>query len=663
MLLLVASTALVAATGLVLAARLTRGRLTELLLAAYILSFAEIVVLSLLLSVGSSLTTSSVIGSILVLFCIAIAACWPPRFRRFRSPGRPLLQALCEPSVTAVALGALGVIAYSMALALFTPAAEQDAIEYHLARAAFWRQQESVSYIDGAEYAPLNAYPPNAEIAMALTMILTGTGRFAPLVQLVAAIATALAVFGIARRIGIGLRPALLTGFVFVTLPAVALQASTGLNDIVIASLVATAAFFLIRDTRPNLLLAGIAVALLIGSKLTGIFALPGLALIAVLAHRQRPLRALTALALGAALGSYWYVVNLIETGDPLGGISSERPAADPVAAIARVVRLGLNVLELPGAVGLDRLLFVAAAVLVGLAAFCSQGSRQQRIVRAFAAGGMTLSALTVIPLASFLTRVSQKLFYELGRADVGYLDPERSATKASPIFSWYGPLGVLLTILVCPLVLRAVRRRAISPVALVLVAAPAIWIVAIGVTTPYLEWNGGRFALGGFALAAAGWGFVLRIPPVAWATAALTLVTTTLAFVHLHDKPSGLRLLEPVSEPSVWSQPAWAVQATDHPDLRALLRYVHANIPADANLAVEPMGGRNAGRLPPFPLFGTKLSRTVYFAGSVDKARRKDSHWAILHENGIRSCEEGWKTVFRRHGWVVLHRIRGGEC
>jgi hypothetical protein len=42
----------------------------------------------------------------------------------------------------AVSLGA----AYTVALAFFTPVNEGDALAYHLARVAFWRQEHGIGY-------------------------------------------------------------------------------------------------------------------------------------------------------------------------------------------------------------------------------------------------------------------------------------------------------------------------------------------------------------------------------------------------------------------------------------------------------------------------------------------------------------------------------------
>jgi Dolichyl-phosphate-mannose-protein mannosyltransferase len=666
MLILLLSAALVAATALVVSSRVADGSVAQWLVGAYVIGFAEIVLVALLLSVASALTRPALVGSLFGVLCLAVAAARPIRLPPIRPAARCLAETLRDPPVAAVAVVAAGMIVYSIALGLFRPPNDEDALTYHLARAAFWSQQDAIGYIPGAADARLNEFAPNSEIAMAFTMVTSGTGRFAPLVELTAAIAAALAVYGIARRLLLSPREGVLGGLLFITAPVVALQASTALNDVVVASFVAGAAYFLLGRTPANLVLAGIAVALAVGSKLTGILAVPGLAIVAIIARRHSLPRLAAALAAGAVVGGYWYAVNAVEGRAAFGGIGGERVDADAVAAISRVIRLALASIELPGAIGLDRLLYVAAAAVLATVAYASAGFRRQRAARAALAAAATLTPLVLVPLDHLLVRASQKAFFELGRGDVGYLDSDRSATKASPIFSWYGPLGVLLTLFACGFVVRAVRRGRLPAVAIAIAAAPALWVVLLGVGVPYWEWNG-RYAMGGFALGAATWGVVLRVRPLAWAAAAIALLTVSLAFIRLHDRASGLRLIEPSAEPSVWSQPDWSIQATDHPHLRALFRFADRNMPHDARIAVEPNvfpGGSDiGGNLPPYPFFGPRLSRTILFADSVRAATEARAQWAILRERGSGRCVQGWRRAFHYGVWVVLRRVPGSRC
>jgi hypothetical protein len=659
--LLVASAAILA-TGSLAGARLARGSASTWALAAFVLAFAEVVLLSLATSaLGAFSRWPLLLGALAVLAATAAAT------RRDRPPPlRPVFPALRdavrEPAIAAVAVVAAAAVAYSLALAVIPAPNDEDALSYHLARAALWTQQERIGSIDGALDTRLDAFAPNAEIAMAFTMALSGSGRYATLVQLLCALAAAVAVAALARRLGLGTRESVLGGLLFLTAPVVLLQASTALTDVVVGALVATAAALLLGRTRAELVLAAVAVALLVGTKLTGILSLPGLALLVVVARRRAAVAPLVALAAGSLAGCYWYALNVLQGRDAFGRIGGERVDSDLFAAAGRVIRLALAAFETPGAIGLDRVLYVVAAV--GVAVVCLR--RGCRTGAAAVGAGAVLLPLALIPVDHLLLRASQKGFAAIGESDAGFLDPERSATKASPIFSWYGALGTLLTALAIVIAVRAVRRRELPAAAAVAAAAPVLWIVLLGIGVPYWEWNG-RYAIGGFAIGAALWGLVLRWPALGLATAAVVAVTTLLAFAHQHDRPSGLRLLEPTGERSLWTEPDWRLQATDNPHLIAIYRFFEEHVPLDAPVAVEPEvwpGGANiGGNLPAFPFFGRDLTRTVRLASSPDAARAAGAEWTLLRRPDEPRCEPGWRRAFRYEPWTVLRRDVTATC
>ena len=558
-------------------------------------------------------------------------------------------------------------LAYVLALALFTPQNDGDAIHYHLTRAALWRQDGALGTIDGTADVRMNAFPPNAEILTSATMVLSASARYVGLVQLVAALVTALAVAGIARRIGLGRRPAAFGALLFLALPIVALQASTALNDVVVASLVAAGAYFVLGRTRHDAVAAATAVALLVGTKVTGLIALPGLALLAVVAHRgPARLRALAAIAAGALVGAYWYAVNLWRTDDLFGGFpDDQRGGLDPVDWLGRFDRLLLDALELPGAAGRDRLLYVAAAAVVLCVGLLVVRTRRGRLGVVLAAG-LTLLPLLVLPVRDGLVRVHQKAWFELGRSDLGDLDPGRSGTKAGTLFTWYGPVGALLVLAVGVLVIRRVRRGALPAGAVVLALAPFLWVAGVAVAVTYFEWNG-RFAMGGFALAAATWGVLLDVRPAAWAAVAVSAVTVGLTLVHYDEKPSGVRLLEPTSAQSVWTAPRWEVQGIV-PSLGTLIRLTDETIPAGSTIAVWPSPfpeeGQRGIQLLPFPLLGTGLDRRLVYARDAATAERKDASWLILPDDALTPCADGWREAFRAPPrWIAFERDPGARC
>ena len=559
-------------------------------------------------------------------------------------------------------------LAYVLALALFTPQNDGDAIHYHLTRPALWRQEGALGLIDGTADARMNAFPPHAEILIGAAMTLSATARYVGLVQLTALLVAVAAVFGIARRIGIDRRLATLGALLFATLPIVALQASTALNDVVVGALGAATAFFLLRTARLDLALAATSTALLLGTKVTGILALPGLALVAVVAHRGSDrLRALGGLAVGSAVGSYWYLANLVRTGDAFAGFAEEqRGGTDPVVWLGRFGRLAIDAVELPGAVGRDRLLYVAAAVVVACVALLAVRGWAGRLL-ALVAGVLTLLPLAMPTLEDGLLRVHQKAWYELGRPELGNLDPGRDVTKAGTLFTWYGPVGLLLTVATLVVVVRRVRRGTLPSVALVLAAAPVLWIAAIAIGVTYFEWNG-RFAMGGVALAAATWGVLLERRAVAWAAIAVTAVTVGLTLVHYDEKPSGLRLLEDTGRASVWSLTRAQVQGIV-PGLEQLVRRMDEVVPDDASVGIFPSPfpeeeGARGIQLLPFPLFGDQLGRRIVYRRDLEEAEAAGVDWAVLPDDAETRCRAGWQVAFRVDPrWVVFRRLPGGVC
>jgi hypothetical protein len=263
----------------------------EFLLAVYVLAWIWLVFVVLALSPARLLTRWSLLlavgGGLLAGLAMWLAS-GRPRPPLSRAASRAARDALRHPAVLVLAATVLAGLVYSIALALATPLNDWDVLSYHAARAAFWKQQHGVGYIDNVVDDRLNANPPNAEIGQLATMLLSGNDRYIGLVQLLAYGALALGVAGLARRIGLHTREAVFAALAFSTLPVVILQASGGLNDLVVASFLLAAAYFATGAGRAELLLVALTVALAIGTKFTGVLALPTLAVVAAAGRAPR---------------------------------------------------------------------------------------------------------------------------------------------------------------------------------------------------------------------------------------------------------------------------------------------------------------------------------------------------------------------------------------
>ena len=176
---------LLGGSGVALAALLRVRRFAEFLLAVYVIAFAEIVGLTLALSLFGALTRASLLGAAAVVFAIA-ASLWllagsprppAPPASVFRSLGAPLL---------ALAVVATIAIAYVTALVTATEPNGWDQQAYHLTRVAFWLQSERVGYIEHAYDERLNLNPVHGELALAFVLGVTREEVLTGLVQVFA---------------------------------------------------------------------------------------------------------------------------------------------------------------------------------------------------------------------------------------------------------------------------------------------------------------------------------------------------------------------------------------------------------------------------------------------------------------------------------------------
>src|SRR5512133_3522221 len=381
---------LVVRAGSLVAALLRIEGASALFLAVYVVGFTEIVGLSLLLSAFDALTRAALIAGVVLLF-LGAAGAWillgAPRLHRIDlgSLKRVLDSRLCLVLAVAVAIG----LAYVLALLLGTPPNGWDPLNYHLARVALWLQAKRVGYIEPTYDERLNLNLPNAEIGSGFALGITHDEVFTGVVQFVAALMCAVAVFGIARRIGLARREAAFGALLFLTLPIVVLQASLSKNDLVVASLLLAAAFFVLGRCTTDIVLAGIATALAVGTKTTALYGLAVLVLLVGVAPGGRRRARLTAVAVGALAGSYWYVVNLVETSRFFGDQSAQQHVtavfnlrSNVVTAFGTIVDL----FDVSGSRGKDVLIYVIAAAVVATVAFARTRSRSVIVILALAA-------------------------------------------------------------------------------------------------------------------------------------------------------------------------------------------------------------------------------------------------------------------------------------
>ncbi|MET0554250.1 MAG: glycosyltransferase family 39 protein, partial [Vicinamibacteria bacterium] len=353
----------VAATSIAIAGRLGIRGFPDRVLAALVLAAAQIVLtveaLSLLGSIGRAplLAVHATLALALVRGLPRPAAPWRALRTAWTGADLPLrLLAIVTAAATVT-------VALHAAL---VPVRHDDSITYHLPRIALYLQQRSLDAFPTPDLRQ-TALPANAEILTLWQMAVSGRNAGAPFLQLIAWLGTALGVYRLARHVGAGLRPAAFAGLAFASLPAVVLQTTAAQNDLTTAFFVVCALVFagsgLADRRRADLMVAGAALGLALGTKATALLATPALAFV-VLAGSARAGRVLrrevawlgvSCVAGFLLLGSYFYAQNLRRYGHATGSAAfadlGALPRLDPQTAWSNLVRLGLRLSEPAGLV------------------------------------------------------------------------------------------------------------------------------------------------------------------------------------------------------------------------------------------------------------------------------------------------------------------------
>ncbi len=639
----------VACTAGVPAAALAGRSVAAFALAVWLFAWVEVAVVALGLSLFDAFERGPVLAVYAVLLVAALAAgrrahVGLPPLRRAAEAFR---DALRDPVLAVLAGTGAAAYAYVVALGIFVAPNEDDALAYHLLRAALWRQDHAVGWLGALVDSRANVFPPLAELGVSTTMVVGGSERLVAVPQLVALPAAAVAAYALGRRIGLGVRPALFGALCLFLLPFPLLQSQTALNDVVLMGLTGAAAVFALGMRRMDVGLCGVAIALMVGTKTPAFLVLPALVLVVLLAQTRRRLLVFGAAgAVAIAAGSAWYLLSVHHTGTASGGLAEDNVPHDRLDVVdmtGRFLRYLLSSLELPAAIGADRLLYpLAGAILAAIGLGLGR--------RALATGGAIVAcAALLLPLARVSDRVWRKGWDVLGRPAIGRLDYPLDP----PYARYVGPVGLLLVVVSTVLGIRLLRRKALPNVAGALLAAPFVSMLALAVLIGYSIDNP-RLVLGGVVLAAGTWGLAYRIRAVAVAAAALSIVVVATALVWYPKKPAGLRLLEPTHEQSAWTRPRWVLQETVG-GTAPFLELVAETVPGSARIAVT-------SGIDPYTFFGPRLRRHVEPVPSG--AVHVDGDWLVVAARDAPACPSAWRAVSGPTGqpWALLRRI-GPDC
>jgi hypothetical protein len=668
--LLAGGIALLATTGALGAACLGARGAAELLLTAYVIGWAQLVLVVLVLSPPGLVTRWWFVGGLVVTTFIAALA-WDRRGRPRPPSLRPALGALRleihDPLVATLAVVVGLCSLYVLGLAFLTPALEWDSLAYHLARAAFWEQQQAVAYIPNASDPRLDGNPPGAEIGVLATMLLAGGDRFAALPQVMALGALAVSIAAIARRLGSTRRQALLSALVFSGLPLVAIQAPTSYNDLVVASFLVVCGVAVLGRTRLDLVLLALSIGLALTTKLTTLLTLPLLGLLALVGAPARRYPALAGAGIaGLLLGAPWYVVNLVETGNADGGLAEETAQTQELSLLAVMPTIrrylyafvdfsgsrDIGVFTLYGAVAL-------AVLALGLAIGVARHRARETVLVALGASAVVLLPLALVEVGRGALRAWFKAWTVVGREDIAHADASWQLQVGSDAaLSWYGPVAAALLVVGTAFVVADVVRRRSPPVAAVLACAPFVFIVTFALLVPWDPWRG-RFMLAAVGFAAAAWAPVLGRRAVGWGVTAMTAVALPLTLLAMYTKPSAVPFVHGNDGPSIWAEP-WDVVLDDLAESDGVIRTAAAierGQRGDVALAA-----RQNDFLYLFFRHGTVDDVTLV---PIDGGRVPDDATWLVTRPGTRVVRCGrWQLVAREEGWSASLRTGlAGPC
>ena len=616
---------LLAATALVVTAALGSAclrlrSLPSFLLAAYLLASAELVVLGEVLSlVGAVGASGYAVGEALLLGAAVLI--WHRRGRP-RPPAVPALDARAairrHPILAALGAVVGGALGYQLLIALATPPNNWDSMSYHLARAAEWLQRGRVEYVPDAATERMNALQPAGELEILWTLAFLGRDTAAALPQLFAELASLVGIYAIGRRIGFGRPDSLFASLLSATLTQVALQSVTTQNDLLAASFVVASAALVLGRSRVEVVLAGLALGLALGTKLTAAYAIPILLALAITSLSRRRLVECVAAAATAfvLVGSYGYVLNIVETGRPLGDPAvTEQHRPEPVTTegtVSTVARIGFRFFDLSG---LHPKSFVPDAIS--------------------SAGRWVFSVLEIPPNPPE-TSVEPPFDFAVGQS-------------SSEDISYFGPLGVLLLL---PLslgfaVATIARREQWERLALAL--ALPVTVLEIALTYRYNIWLG-RFLITPVFLTMPLAAVLYRRRVLAGAAALIGGVTLVAAHASNVAKPIGLDGTRPF-----WSLSRTEAQAQTRPSIEDALVALD-RVPLDARIGIAKLEEWS------YPLYGATLDRRLLPLSEPDPlaaAERLGLQWVVVGtlQTGS-SGRPGWRARrFPESGWTLFSR------
>jgi hypothetical protein len=660
---------LVGATAVLAAASLRLASFTAFVLAVYLVSVAELVGLAEVLSPFHAVTRGGYLAGVAIAAGAATIV-WQARGRP-RPPAFPkdrLRELRAQPLICAFAAVVLLGLVYQLAMGLTTPPNNWDSLWHHLVRAAGWRQHHAVEYIAGVKGdLGVNAYPPNAELQILFGFVLWGRDTFATIPQFLAECALLVSIFGIARRVGFEFVPSVFAALVSATLSIVALESVTTQNDLCVAAVVSSAVFFALGDRRLDMALAGLAVGLALGTKVTAILALPVVGLVALAAGGRRRLLGVagsSAVAF-AAFGAYIFVLNLANSGKLFGDPAEQDTLRSHLSAFSVVSTAFRSLYRFVDLSGLQNLVSgnngaLLVLFLLPILALVAAAVARSSVSSERASWTLAVALAAFVPLATVLVALATRGLFALLHIP---LNPPGASgnrfvfalnARANEDSSYFGPLGILLvwplSIAVCIAWARGRIDRRLGALA----AALPIYLLVLAATTRYTLFIGRYFIVPVAAvmpLAA----LLCRNRVLMRATAVVGMAILVLSHAFSETKPVGLAGTTPI-----WTLSREDAQALTRPRMRSVLERVAAEVPKNAHVGVVLTRTDWS-----YPFYGSDFGRTVtYLSRPPSAAEAAGLHlsWLFVHRVEPNGRLSVWHIDQLSNNAASARSPRGGD-
>lgn len=623
------------------------------ILAAYVLLVADVIVVTTVLSPFGWVTRAGLTTTQATLACIA-GGTWLVRGRPVPALGpawRGLREALSDPVVGALAAVVGVAFGYELLLALTSAPNNWDSLTYHLSRAAAWARHDGIYWVPNAPTGRINEFQTGAEQQILYLFVATGRGALYAVPQLLAQLAAVAAIHKLARQLGYDRRASFASALLFGSLTLVALEATTAQNDLVAAAFPLAAAAFILRGRPLDLWLAGAAVGLGLGVKLTTALVLPILVALALVGGRRVLARFALASVVGfLLLGSASYIRNLDQTGHLLGegeGRVEHSAAPSLVGALSTVFRTTYRLLDLSGYGNLlIAALALAALAFVGVCfPLVWRGGEFDRSAATGVAIGVValLSPLLVLGGAAVAEQAAKLVHLPVADPDTTSAEFDWKVGRlATEDYSAFGPLGaVVLVGAVAGVFYRGLRTRT-DPRRLILASTLPCFVILLALTAKYNPWLS-RFLIVPVALTMPLCASLFRWRTAGAAIVAVAALTVGAAHIRNYFKP----LSGGTAHPWQLDQVA-AVSYRFPPELAPALEALDRRVPASARI-----GALVDGDDPSYLLYGPRVGRTITYLPVPDEGRvldREGIDTVIIHAGDFSDAQ----ARLRASGWTL---------